>query len=226
MTSSTTIDPKHVLILGAGPGLGASIARRFGSEGFAVTLVARRQESLTALAEELRGSGVTVDTLTADAGDAHGFHHALESLAQRITPGVVVYNAAVIAADNVLTSDLDYLMDTYTVDVLGAISAAQVFIPAMRQAGTGTFLATGGSAAVKPYFGYATLALGKSALRAAASMLHDELQPEGVHAAGITVFGPIAVGTAADPDLIAETYWNLHTQPASEWSAETVVGIQ
>jgi short-subunit dehydrogenase len=213
---TTTIDPKRVLILGAGPGLSASIARRFGREGFAVTLVARREQALAELADQLRGESITVDTATADAADPHGFRTALEDLAERITPGVVVYNAALI------TSDTDYLLSAYAVDALGAISAAQVFTPAMRQAGSGTFLATGGYAAVDPQPEYATITLGKAGLRAAASLMHDELKADGVHAASITVYGPIAPGTASDPDRIAETYWALHTQPAAEWSAETV----
>src|SRR3954466_9633378 len=67
-----------------------------------------------------------------------------------VTPGVVIYNAAVIASDNVLEVDADYVLSTYTVDVVGAISAAQVFTPAMREAKAGTFLASGGVAAVVP----------------------------------------------------------------------------
>lgn len=219
---TTTIDPKHVLILGAGPGLSASVARRFGREGFAVTLVARREQALADLANDLRGAGISVDTVTADAADPHGFRTALEDLAERITPGVVVYNAALITSDNVLTSDTDYLLSAYAVDALGAISAAQVFTPAMRQAGSGTFLATGGYAAVDPQPEYATITLGKAGLRAAVSLMHDELKADGVHATSITIGGAIAPGTAIDPERIAETYWALHTQPAAEWSAETV----
>ena len=217
-----SIDPKHVLILGAGSGLSASVARRFGREGFAVTLVARREQALADLANDLRGAGISVDTVTADAADPHGFRTALEDLAERITPGVVVYNAALVTSDNVLTSDTDYLLSAYAVDALGAISAAQVFTPAMRQAGSGTFLATGGYAAMDPQPEYATITLGKAGLRAAVSLMHDELKADGVHATSITIYGPIAPGTAVAPERIAETYWALHTQPAAEWSAETV----
>jgi short-subunit dehydrogenase len=223
---TTTIDPKHVLILGAGPGLSASVARRFGREGFAVTLVARREQALADLANDLRGAGISVDTVTADAADPHGFRTALEDLAERITPGVVVYNAALITSDNVLTSDTDYLLSAYAVDALGAISAAQVFTPAMRQAGSGTFLATGGYAGVTPQPDYATISLGKAGLRAAVSLMHDELKADGVHATSITIGGAIAPGTAIDPDRIADTYWALHTQPAAEWRAETVFNGQ
>src|SRR4051794_29803497 len=222
MSSAVPIDPQHLLILGSGPGLSASIARRFGREGFAVTLVARRGQALADLAEQLRGAGVTVDTATADAGDPQGFRTALEDLARRITPAVVVYNAAVIAMDGILTSDPDYLLSAYAVDVLGAVTAAQVFTPAMRQAGGGTFLATGGYAALAPEPDHATLSIGKAGLRAAVSLLHDELKSDGVHVATVTIRGAIVSGTALDPDRIAATYWTLHTQPAAEWSAETV----
>lgn len=221
MTSATPINPQHAIVVGAGPGLGASIARRFGREGFAITLVARNKQTLSALADELRADGVQVDTVTADASDAAGFRKALDEIAVAATPTVVVYNAALVASDNVLTHDVEYFANAYTVDVLGAISAAQAFTPAMRQAGTGTFLATGGYASVEPYPAYATLGLGKAALRNAVSMLHDELKPDGVHVAGVTIWGPIAPGTPVDPDLIADVYWNLHTQPAEQWTAET-----
>jgi NAD(P)-dependent dehydrogenase (short-subunit alcohol dehydrogenase family) len=93
----------------------------------------------------------------------------------------------------------------------------------MRRAGRGTFLATGGHPSVAPEPRYATLSLGKAGLRAAVSLLHDELAPHGVHVAGITIGGPIALGGALDPARLAEIYWALHTQPEGEWTAETSV---
>jgi short-subunit dehydrogenase len=219
--SKPPFNGRHLLILGAGPGLSASVARRFGRGGCTVTLVARDEQKVTELADQLRGDGIAVDTATADAADAGSFRAALEGLAERMTPGVVVYNAALIASDSILAADNDYLLSAHAIDVLGAISAAQVFTPAMRQAGGGTFLATGGYAGVDPQPSYATISLGKAGLRAAVSLLHDELKGDGVHVAGVTIAGAIAPGTALDPDRIADTYWTLHTQPAGDWSAET-----
>jgi short-subunit dehydrogenase len=207
-----------VLVLGAGPGLGAAVARRFGREGFAVTLAARSEPNLAGLARELRSMGVSVNTVAADAGNPHRFRESLEALAGSTAFGVVVYNAAVIAADGILTSDIDHLLNTYAVDVLGAVVAAQVFTPAMRRAGAGTFLATGGC----PGLPYATLALGKAGLRAAVALMHDELRADGVHCSSITIAGAIAPGTPFDPDLIADAYWALHTQAAADWTAETI----
>src|SRR4051794_40540143 len=96
-SSSTTFEPRRVLIVGAGPGLGAALARRFGREGFALTLIGRRLEPLTRLANTLRACGATAETVTADAANPIRFRAVLDDLAVRITPGVVVYNAARIA---------------------------------------------------------------------------------------------------------------------------------
>jgi short-subunit dehydrogenase len=220
MTDST--QTPQALIVGVGPGLGISLARRFGREGFAVTIAGRNEQKLKEFAEQLRGEGITVETAIADAADPKAFQASLQELAATITPSVVVYNAAIIAADNVLTSDIDYLITNYNIDAFGAIIAAQVFTPAMRQAGKGTFLASGGYAGVDPQPAYATISLGKAGLRAATTLIHKELKDEGVHAASVTIAGAITPGTPMDPDLIADTFWTLHTQPAGDWTAETV----
>jgi short-subunit dehydrogenase len=224
--SKPTINPKHVLILGAGPGLSASVAERFGREDFEVTLLARDEANLNELAEKLRAGGVTVNTVTGDAADTKQFRTTLEDIAAESTPGVVIYNACVIAPADLLTVDVDFLHSTYAVDVLGAISAVQVFTPAMRDAKSGTFIATGGYASVFPWWEYASIALDKAALRNSVAMLHDQLKPEGVHVAGVTITGPIAPGTPAAPDVLAESFWDLHTQPQDEWTREIYLDDQ
>jgi short-subunit dehydrogenase len=212
-----SIDPKHALIVGAGPGLGAALARRFGREDFTVTLVGRSDLRLADIAGALRGLGISVDTLTADASDPTKFRNTLEKLARRISPGLVTYNAALLEPDNVLTASSGQLLSAYAVNVLGAITAAQVFTPPMLMARAGTFLATSG----EPGPAYATLSLGKAALSTAFTLMHHELKPQGVHASSITMGGAIAAGGAFDPDRIAEAYWGLHVAPAAEWRAET-----
>ena len=218
--SKPTINPKHVLILGAGPGLSASVAERFGREGFEVTLLARNEANLNEVAQKLRTDGVTVNTVTGDAADTKQFRSTLEDIAAEATPGVVIYNACVIAPADLLTVDVDFLHSTYAVDVLGAISAVQVFTPAMREAGAGTFIATGGYASVFPWWEYASIALDKAALRNSVAMLHDQLKPEGVHVAGVTITGPITPGTPVAPEVLAESFWDLHTQPQDQWTNE------
>jgi len=221
-SNAAVIDPKHVLIIGAGPGLGAAVARRYAREGFRITLVARREESVAAIADELRASGANIATVLADAADQEAFRLRLQAIAQIDAPGIVVYNAALIVRDSVLATDAEYLMAAYNVDVLGAITAAQVLTPAMARARTGTFLTTSSWLSHDPQPEHATLSIGKTALRAVTQLLHDELARQNVHVTGVTIAGDIADGTAFAPELIAEAYWRLHSQPASEWGPEAV----
>jgi len=221
--TSAPLDHSLAVVIGAGPGLGAGVARRFAREGFALVLVARSQDTLDATAAELRATGASVETVTADAGDPAAFRAAMTALAGRRAPGVVVYNVGLVVSDGLLTSDDDHLVHALTVDVVGALTAAQVLTPAMREAGRGTFLVTGGGPALHPDPTHGTLTIGKSALRAAVTVLHEELADDGVHVASVTVVGVIAPGTALDPDLLAEEYWALHSQPRGEWTVDTVV---
>ncbi|MFB9378467.1 SDR family NAD(P)-dependent oxidoreductase [Kineococcus gynurae] len=220
---SGPLDPRHAVVVGAGPGLGAAVARRFAREGFALTLVARTPQTLDPLAAELRAGGVAVTTVIADAADPVGFRAALLEVADRVTPAVVVYNVGLVAADDLLEASAEYLLDALAVDVVGAVTTAQVLTPGMRAAGAGTFLVTGGGPGLVPDPAHASLTLGKSALRAAVTVLHEQLAPAHVHVGSVTVVGVIAPGTSLDPDRIAEHYWRLHSEPEGAWTVDVVV---
>src|SRR4051812_20271962 len=107
------VDPQHIVIVGAGPGLGAALAHRFGREGFSVTLVARREQALADLADDLRGAGIPAHNVVGDASDLTAFRSALHDVARRPAPGVVIYNAALLAIDGLLTSEPEYLATAY-----------------------------------------------------------------------------------------------------------------
>jgi short-subunit dehydrogenase len=209
-TDTSSIDQKHLLIVGAGPGLGAAIGRRFASGGYHVTLLARSAAALGELADRVAAGGAVIDTLTADAGDLDGLRRTLASLyAQPDAPGLVVYSAADGRPDSLLHADVGHVREAYDVDVVGAVVATQVASAAMRAAGRGTILFTGGGFADHPVPALATLSLGKAALRSAGTILGAELAETGVQVATITIAGPIAAGTAFDPDRIAEAYWGI-----------------
>jgi NAD(P)-dependent dehydrogenase (short-subunit alcohol dehydrogenase family) len=107
-----------------------------------------------------------------------------------------------------------------TVNVVGALTAAAHIAPATARRGRGTFIITGGMPEPKPQ--YVSLSLGKSGVRTLVTLLDQEYGPQGLHVASVTVDGPVAPGTAFDPDDIAEHYWRLHTQPLHEWQQEHV----
>ena len=202
-------------IVGMGRGISYSIARRFAEEGFAIGMVSRDEAGLHEFESEIPGSRGIV----ADAGEEHSLRAALRQLAPA---AVLVYNAssghAAFATE--LTAE-DAIAD-FRVNVLGAIAAVQETVPAMREAGKGTILITGGGLALQPMASLASLALGKAALRNLAFSLADELEPAGIHVATVTVCGFVEPGTRFAPEKIAEEYWRLHVQPQGQFEREVV----
>lgn len=215
-----SIDRRHLLVIGAGPGLGAAIARRFAQGGYRVTLLARDVRRLKDLASGLQTTGAIVGTIAADASDPENFQAALSSVyAASNAPGLMVYNAIMGAPDTLLESDITHLRHAYDVDVISAIVAAKVAAQAMRTAGGGTILFTGGGFADRPVASLATVSLGKAALRSAATLLGDELALPAVRIASITVAGAIAEGTPFSPTRIAEAFWTI-ARSEGTWRSE------
>ncbi len=215
------VDSRHLLLLGAGPGLGASVARRFAREGYRVTLVARSQATLAALADELRGAGADVTVVVADAGDPDRLRAAVAPLFARPgAPGVVIYSAALMASDDLLSVTPGQLAAAYAVDVIGAVVTAQLAVPAMRAAGGGALLFTGGGFADALPESLATLSLGKLALRGVATMLARQLRDDDIQAGSLTILGQIAPGTPFDPDRIADAYWAIRNEDPDAWREE------
>ena len=218
--SSASIDDRHLLLVGAGPGLGLAIARRFGAGGYGVTLVARNTDGLDELADNLADTGTEIDTISADASDPEGLRDRMSALHRMHgAPGLIVYNMVMGAPDQLLSSSVAHLQEAYTVDVIGAIVVAQVAAPVMRAAGFGTILVTGGGFADHPIPVLATVSLGKAALRSAATMLGADLEPDGIRVATLTILGQIVAGTDFDPERIAERYWEV-VHSDSPWQAE------
>jgi short-subunit dehydrogenase len=208
--SGPAIDNRHLLLVGAGPGLGIALARRFADGGYRVTLVARSTDGLGHLADGLADTGAPIDTIAADASDPDGLGARMAELYnERGAPGVVIYNAVMGAPDTLLRSSVEHLQTAYAVDVIGAIVVTQAAAPAMRAAGSGTILVTGGGFADHPIPALATVSLGKAALRSAATMLGADLEADGVRVATMTIAGQIVAGTAFDPENIAQRYWEV-----------------
>jgi short-subunit dehydrogenase len=172
--------------------------------------VARSTDGLRDLADGLADTGAQVDTVAADASDSDGLAARIAELFEKQgAPGLIIYNAVMGAPDSLLDSSADHLQTAYTVDVIGAIVVTQVAAPAMRAAGSGTIIVTGGGFADHPIPALATVSLGKAALRSAATMLGAELESDGIRVATLTIMGQIVPGTAFDPEKIASRYWEI-----------------
>ena len=215
-----SIDRNHLLVIGAGPGLGAAIARRFAQGGYRVTLLARDAGRLKDLASDLQATGAIVDTVAADASDPEDFQARLSAVyAKSKAPGLMVYNAVLSTPDGLLDTGITHLQQAYNVDVISAIVAARVGAQAMRTEGGGTILFTGGGFADRPIAKLATVSLGKAALRSAATMLGTELAPHAVRVASITIAGVIAEDTPFSPAHIADAYWTI-ARSEGTWPSE------
>jgi short-subunit dehydrogenase len=215
-----SIDHRHLLLIGAGPGLGMAVARRFADGGFRVTLVARSTDGLRHLADGLADTGAHIDMIAADASDPEGLGARMTELYNgQDAPGIIIYNAVMGAPDNLLNSSVEHLQTAYSVDVISAIVVTQVAAPAMKAAGSGTVIVTGGGFADHPIPALATVSLGKAALRSAATMLGADLGPDGIRVTTLTIAGQIVSGTAFDPENIANRYWEV-VHSDDPWQAE------
>ena len=197
--------PAAVFVIGAGPGIGRAVARRFADRGHEVGVLARSSTTIEALLGELP---TTAAGVTADVADEPGLRGALDALVDRLgVPEVVVYNAGVIREDSVSDLDAATLMETFAVNVGGAVTAAASLMPRMADAGGGSVLLTAGMPHPLPQL--TSLSLGKAGLRALAELLDTEFAPA-VRCSTVTVCGPVAPGTDYDPDVIAAEYERLH----------------
>jgi NAD(P)-dependent dehydrogenase (short-subunit alcohol dehydrogenase family) len=215
-----SVDRDHLLLIGAGPGVGAGVVRRFGREGFRSTLISRG-ETLEQLAPDLRNGGLEIEAVAADIEDLDSYRATLERIFRTPgAPGVSVYNAALPDPGAILDATVERLRTAYDVDVLGAVIAAQVAAPVLRAAGGGTLLVTSGGFADHPVPALASLSMGKAAVRSAQTLIAAGVREDGIHAATVTIAGSVKPGTDFDPDKIAELFWTAHADPKDAWETE------
>jgi NADP-dependent 3-hydroxy acid dehydrogenase YdfG len=206
-----------IVIVGAGPNLGAAIARRFGREGLPVGLVARNRDKLQALATDLSRAGITADFEPADIRDASALDSAIRSLADRLGPVEVLEYSPVPAREfmqPVLETSVDDLRSNLEFSVLGAVAAVTAVIGPMLERGSGTILFTTGGAAINPNPLRAGVGISFAGEVTYARMLHDELRDRRIHVGHTAVGGSIAPGGDHEPDDVADVLWRHHTDRA------------
>lgn len=204
-------------IVGMGPGVSLAVAQRFAKEGFAIAMIARNVGKLAGF--DVPGSR----TFAADAGEESSLRSALSQIAESMGPtGVLVYNASSLHPGRVSQLRADDMAADFRVNVMGAAIAAQAVLPAMRAAGKGTILLTGGGLALDPAADYASLAVGKAGIRNLAFSLASECERDGIHVATVTICGFVQEGSKFSPSKIAEEYWRLHSQSKGSWDREVI----
>jgi NAD(P)-dependent dehydrogenase (short-subunit alcohol dehydrogenase family) len=215
-----------VLIVGAGSGLSASIARLFAREGLRVALAARNADKLAGLASEVKGEAFACNAV--EAGDVERLFASVE---KRIgAPDVVVYNASGRTRGPFVDLVAKDVENAIAVSAFGGFLVAQQAARRMLPKKHGAIFFTGASASVKGYAQSAPFAMGKFALRGLAQSMARELSPQGIHVAHFVIDGgirnpgrtedPDRPDSLLDPDAIAETYLSVLRQNRSAWTWE------
>jgi NAD(P)-dependent dehydrogenase (short-subunit alcohol dehydrogenase family) len=217
---------KTALIVGAGEGLSASLARLFAREGIRVALAARGIEKLGALCSETGAKAFACDATEAD--DVERLFGLVER--EVAVPDLVVYNASGRARGAFVDLVPDDVAQAISVSAFGGFLVAQQAVKRMLPKRHGAILFTGASASVKGYPQSAPFAMGKFALRGLAQSMARELSPQGIHVAHFVIDGGIRSAARAepadrpdsmlDPDAIAASYWSVLQQPRSAWTWE------
>ena len=219
-------DYRFALIVGAGTGLSASLARTFAGAGMHIALAARNADKLAPLAEETGGRTFRCDAL--DPADVEALFAALDG--DGGAPDVVVYNASYRTRGPFIELDPAEVQKSLLVSSFAGFLVAQAAARRMVSSGRGAILFTGASASVKGYAQSAPFAMGKFALRGLAQSMARELSPRGIHVAHFVIDGGIRSArriepadkpdSLLDPDAIAASYLQVLQQPRSAWTQE------
>ena len=220
---------RSALIVGTGPGLSSSLARRFAGNGIKVAVAARGVEKLAPLCAATGATAYPCDA--ADPASVAALFSAVD--AAQGAPDVVVYNASARARGPLVDLDPEAERKAIEISAFGAFLVSQQAARRMLPERRGAILLTGATAGVKGFPLSAAFAMGKFALRGLAQSMARELSPAGVHVAHFVIDGGIRSiarpGTNDDPDAllepdaIAETYWHVMHQHRSAWSWEVEV---
>src|SRR5690242_5107576 len=222
----TTIPYRTALIVGAGSGISASVARSLAGAGLKVGLAARNIDKLAPLAGEIGAQRFSVD-----AADPAAVLHLFEEADARLgPPEVVLYNASARAPGPVAEIDPETARKAIEISAFGGFLVVQQAAKRMIPKEHGAILLTGASASLKGFRHSAIFAMGKFALRGLAQSTARELQPKGIHVAHFVIDGGVRSArrpdpadrpdSTLDPDAIAQTYLEVLRQPRSAWSLE------
>lgn len=203
-------------LIGAGPGLGLATARRFGSAGHTVALIARNAERLEEMTAELAREGIQARGFPADVLDIESLDAALYAAAKDLGPIEILQYSPVPRADfmkPVLDTGADDLDAPLAFSVKGPVAAVNAVLPGMRELGRGTLLFVNGSSAVRPNPKVAGTSIAFAAESAYARMLHDTLAPENIHTAQLIIPGAIRSDAEhSSPDALAQRLYDIHQQ--------------
>ncbi len=230
---------KTALVVGAGDHLGASIARRFAHEGYAIAAT-RRRGDLDALVSSIEDGGGRAMGYHSDARDEDQVRDLVAAVETDLCPiEVCVFNIGGNVKFGIRETTARVYRKVWEMCAFAGFLVGREAAGRMAERGRGTILFTGATASVRGSAGFSAFAGGKHALRALAQSMARELGPEGIHVAHVVIDGAIDTKWTRErfperfaerpddgimqPDQLAEIYWQLHCQPRAAWTFETDV---
>ena len=208
-----------IVVVGAGPGLGASVARRYGREGYGVALLSRDAEELERLGRALASEGVDARWTVLDVTDDAALRRAVTEAGERSGRiDVLHFNPSAFRHKDPLALSPDELLEDVRLGVGALLVAVQAARPFMTTGGRVT--ATGSMAADRPWNEAASLGVQKAGLRNLVRSLDATLEPHGIRAVSVTVNGALAPGTRFAPDHVADALFAAAHQDPAAWADE------
>jgi NAD(P)-dependent dehydrogenase (short-subunit alcohol dehydrogenase family) len=213
------MDKPVLLVVGAGPGVSGSVARRFARDGYDAALVGLDETVLEELAESLRGAGSQAQWRTADITDAEAFAAAAADLGEAVGRiDVLHFNPSAFRQKTPLELTPEELAADVHVGVGALLTAVQAARPFMRWGGRIT--ATGSMAADKPWNEAASLGVQKAGLRNLVHSIDTTLKPDGIRAVSVTVRGSLGREGPFTPDRVADAIFDAAAQDEDHWRTE------
>ena len=211
---------KSIMIIGAGPGIGQAVARKFGSEGWQIVLTGRSADRLAKLAAELEAIGIAAHAVPADATDPAALRAAVaEAEAEALTGGLAVvhFNAGVVRNQDLFSMSDAEIASDLAIDVTAGFNTIRAATDVFGSRG-GTILVTGGGLGVHPSADWAVLGAGKAALRNMVQGLAGPMAEQGIRIRIATVATLVSPGSD-EASGAADVFWTLATGPNAAWEA-------
>lgn len=208
-----------ILVVGAGPGVSGSVARRFADEGHDVALLGREQPVLDDLVADLEPRGVAVGHAVADVTDVAAAHEAVRRFGGHTGRiDVLHFNPSAYREKDPLQLTVPELLEDVALGVGALLTVVQAARPYMSRGAR--ISVTGSMAADEPWEGAASLGVQKAGVRNLVHSLDQALAPAGIRAVSVTVRGTLAREGAFTPDRVADAIWDAVTRDEDAWTSE------
>jgi NAD(P)-dependent dehydrogenase (short-subunit alcohol dehydrogenase family) len=209
---------KSIMIIGAGYGIGQAVAQKFGQAGWTIVLTGRNADRLDAIVADLSARGISTHGVPADATDPVALRAAVAE-ADRITGGLTAihFNAAIVRQQDLFSMSDEEVADDLANNVAGGLHAIRAAVAQFGNRG-GTILITGGGLGVSPHASYASLGVGKAALRNIVQALAEPLAERRIRIATVTVSTLVSPGSP-EAEGVANAFWDLVANVGAGWEA-------